>query len=313
MIKDRKNISIVIPVFRNEKAITVTFEKLNELFSGLNYEFDIIFINDGSDDGSLEELVLLHNKHIDKIKLISFSRNFGQVAAITAGFERVSGDAVIMMSADLQEPVSLITGMIGEWENGNKIVICHRTDREDSVVANISSSIFYRFMHYVNPKMPRGGFDFLLLDKIALKHLLCIKEKNRFLQGDILWLGFKSSFIPYKRLKRDIGKSQWTLSKKLKYLIDGFISTSHLPIRVMSLMGILFSIAGFLYGGVIVVERILNNSPFQGYAPIMILILITGGLNMLMLGLVGEYLWRIYDESRSRPNFIIDEEYGFDN
>ena len=301
-------LSFVIPVFRNEGSIKPTFEKLSDLVKSLNINYEFIFINDGSDDNSLGELIDLHQQ--DKnVKVISFSRNFGQVAAVIAGLKEVTGDAAVSMSADLQEPITLIENMIDRWKAGNEIVICHRVDREDSFIANNASKVFYKLMKYVNPKMPKGGFDFLLIDKKAVNVLNQIDERNRFFQGDILWLGFNTSFIPYSRLKRTIGKSQWTLSKKLKYFIDGLLNTSYIPIRLMSLIGIGISFLGFIYAIVIAYNRFINNTPFDGWAPIMITILIVGGLIMLMLGIIGEYVWRTYDETRKRSIYIIKDKF----
>lgn len=301
-------LSFVIPVYRNEGSILPTYHKLYDLVQSLCLDYEIIFVNDGSDDNSLNELIALHEND-SNVKVVSFSRNFGQVPALIAGWKEVSGDTVISMSADLQEPIELVEEMIEKWKSGNEIVICHRNDREDSFIANKASLVFYKLMKYVNPKMPKGGFDFLLVDKKALEVLNQIDERNRFFQGDILWLGFNTAFIPYTRLKRTIGKSQWTLSKKLKYFLDGLLNTSYLPIRVMSLLGIVFSLLGFIYAIVIAYNRLLNNTPFDGWAPIMILILIIGGLIMLMLGIIGEYVWRTYDETRKRPVYIIKDKF----
>lgn len=305
-------ISFVIPVFRNAGSILPTHEKLLALLTPLQLEHEFIFVNDGSDDNSIEELMELHKKN-SGVKVISFSRNFGQVAAIIAGLKEVSGDAVVIMSADLQEPIALIGEMISKWEAGNEIVIGHRMDREDGFIANKASTIFYKLMRHVNPKMPKGGFDFMLIDKKALQALNQIDERNRFFQGDILWLGFNTAFIPYTRLKRTIGKSQWTLAKKLKYFIDGLLNTSYIPIRLMSLLGICLSFFGFLYAIIIAYNRFIHNTPFTGWAPIMILILIIGGLIMLMLGIIGEYVWRTYDETRKRPLYIIKDKFIKEN
>lgn len=300
-------ISFVIPVFRNEGSLSITYQKILNLTDALNLDYELIFINDGSDDNSLFELKELHNKD-RKVKIISFSRNFGQVAAIIAGLKEVTGNCVISMSADLQEPISLIESMILKWKEGNEIVICHRNDREDGFIANNTSKLFYNLIKLSNPKMPKGGFDFLLIDKKAVAVLNTIDERNRFFQGDILWLGFTVSFIPYNRIKRTIGVSQWTLSKKIKYFIDGLLNTSYIPIRLMSLIGICTSLIGFLYAFIIFYNRLFNNTPFNGWAPIMITILIIGGFIMIMLGIIGEYVWRTYDETRKRPIYIIKEK-----
>lgn len=301
-------LSFVIPVFRNEGSILLTYEKLIGLLTPLQMEAEFVFVNDGSDDNSIQELLELHKKD-SAVKVISFSRNFGQVAAVIAGLKEVTGDGVVVMSADLQEPIELVGEMISKWKAGNEIVIGHRIDREDGFIANTASTIFYKLMRQVNPKMPKGGFDFMLIDKMALEVLNQIDERNRFFQGDILWLGFNTAFIPYTRLKRTIGKSQWTLAKKLKYFIDGLLNTSYVPIRLMSLLGICFSFLGFLYAIVIAYNRFINNTPFNGWAPIMILMLIIGGLIMLMLGIIGEYVWRTYDETRKRPLYVVKEKF----
>ncbi|WP_324691358.1 glycosyltransferase family 2 protein [Flavobacterium cheonhonense] len=303
--------SFVIPVFRNEGSITPTYEKITGLMHKLSLDYEFVFVNDGSDDNSMQELTALHEND-SKVKVLSFSRNFGQVPAIIAGMKEVTGAAAVSMSADLQEPIELIENMISKWQSGNEIVIGHRVDREDSFIANKASAVFYSLMKYVNPKMPKGGFDFLLIDQKAIAVFNQIDERNRFFQGDILWLGFSVAFIPYSRLKRTIGKSQWTLSKKLKYFIDGLLNTSYIPIRLMSLLGIIISFFGFLYAIVIAYNRFINNTPFEGWAPIMILILIIGGLIMLMLGIIGEYVWRTYDETRKRPLYIIKDKLAKD-
>ena len=304
-------ISFVIPVFRNEGSIVPTYDALRALAEKLSIGYEFVFVNDGSDDGSLAQLIQLHEADA-RVKVISFSRNFGQVPGIVAGMCEATGDAAVVMSADLQEPIALIEEMIAKWKAGNEIVVCHRMDREDGFIANNTSRIFYRMIKYANPKMPDGGFDFVLMGRKAIVAFNAIDERNRFFQGDVLWLGFDTAFIPYQRLKRTIGKSQWTFSKKLKYFIDGLLNTSYIPIRLISLLGMCFSIIGFLYALVIAYNRIINNTPFVGWAPIMITLLIIGGLIMLMLGIIGEYVWRTYDETRKRPLYIIKDKFSKD-
>jgi dolichol-phosphate mannosyltransferase len=305
-------ISFILPVFRNEGSIRITCSKIEELFHYKlqTFDFEIVLVNDGSDDGSWAEILEITSVN-ERIKALSFSRNFGQVAAMIAGARYAKGNAAVFMSADLQDPVELIEEMIQEWQNQkSEIVICYRTDREDSISSKLTSAIFYRFMKIANPKMPEGGFDYVLLDRKPLDVFTEIDERNRFFQGDILWMGFNIKFIPYKRLKRTIGKSQWNFSKKLKYFIDGSLNTSYIPIRFMSMIGMATAIIGFIYAFVVAYTRFINKVPFKGYAPIVILLLIIGGLIMIMLGIIGEYLWRVYDETRKRPIYIIKEKLG---
>jgi len=306
-----KLLSFIIPVFRNQGSIYITCDKIKDLMSSdhSNLDFEILLVNDGSDDGSWNEIKDICSAD-SRIKALSFSRNFGQVPAIIAGAQHCKGDAAVIMSADLQDPISLISDMVISWKAASEIVICYRIDREDSILANLISAIFYKFMKIANPTMPRGGFDFVLLDRAAINVFANLEERNRFFQGDILWMGFNIKFLPYKRLKRTIGKSQWSFGKKLKYFIDGSVNTSYLPIRFMSVAGTITAFVGFLYALFVVYARIVNQVPFKGYAPIVILLLVIGGMIMLMLGIIGEYLWRIYDETRKRPVYILKEKIG---
>jgi glycosyltransferase involved in cell wall biosynthesis len=308
-------ISFILPVFRNEGSIKITCLKIEALFhvSVNSFDYEIILVNDGSDDGSWSEILEITAIN-ERVKALSFSRNFGQVPAMIAGARHATGNAAVFMSADLQDPVELIEEMIHEWQNKkSEIVICYRTDREDSIAAKLTSAIFYRFMKIANPKMPEGGFDYVLIDRKPLDVFAAIDERNRFFQGDILWMGFNIKFIPYKRQKRTIGKSQWNFSKKLKYFIDGSLNTSYLPIRFMSTIGISTALLGFVYAFVVAYARFINKVPFKGYAPIVILLLIIGGLIMIMLGIIGEYLWRVYDETRNRPIYVIQNRINLEN
>lgn len=306
-IEARPDVSFVLPVFRNAGSLWPSYHRIIELTKRLRISYEIIFVNDGSDDGSLEELFQIHNAD-EKVAIISFSRNFGQVAAINAGFKRAKGKCCLLQSADLQDPIEKVEEMIKQWQQGQQIVICYRADREDSWFARFSSAFFYRLIKIGVPNMPKGGFDFLLLDRKPLEVYNQVNERNRFFQGDILWLGFKTVFIPYSRQKRTIGKSQWKFSKKLKYFIDGWLNTSYIPIRMMSILGIFTAFTGFLYALIIVYKRLFWDVPFLGWAPLMIAILLVGGIIMMMLGIIGEYVWRTYDESRKRPEYIIDFE-----
>jgi dolichol-phosphate mannosyltransferase len=305
----KKIVSLIIPVYRNEGSIKMTFTKIIEVFENSipNYEPEFVFIDDGSDDGSLKEIREIKPLY-HRTQIISFSRNFGQTSAVIAGFRKCKGEMGVLISADLQDPPELIEKMIQSCERGNKIVICHRVNREDSLLSSLTSKLFYSLMHFANSRIPKGGFDFVLITRQVIDVFNKLDERNRFFQGDILWLGFPIQFIPYNRVQRKIGKSQWSFAKKFKYFIDGLLNTSYLPIRAMSAVGIIFSLIGFFYAFVILYLRLINDVPFKGYAVIVTLILSIGGLIMLMLGIIGEYLWRTYDETRKRPIYIINEE-----
>lgn len=304
-----KLISICFAVYQNQGALTILYDKIiSEVVAVFpQHEFEFIFVNDGSKDQSLQELIDLKKRTGDsRIKIISFSRNFGQMSAILAGWHYAKGDAVINMSADLQDPPAQCVPMIQEWEAGNEIVISYRNSHGTSRAKKVTSRIFYRMLL---PNVPPGGFDFALLGRKAMKAINSIKERNRFYQYDILWAGFSVKFIPYEKLERTIGKSQYNFFKRFNNFKIAFINVSYLPLRLMSVLGICFAVAGFLYSISIIYAYFYNGTPFQGWAPIMILLLIIGGLIMLMLGVLGEYIWRIFDEVKQRPVYIVDEEY----
>jgi dolichol-phosphate mannosyltransferase len=303
-----KRISFVIPVYRNERAVTITYRQIREVMASAlaHYAYEIVFVDDGSDDGSLAELMAIRDADAN-VRVVSFTRNFGQMAAILAGFRQATGDALIQLSADLQDPISLVPQMIAEYERGAEVVACHREHREDPLSRRVSSRALYSILRMSQPQIPPGGFDYLLVDRKVVDAFNAVDVRNRFFQGDILWFGYKTTFIPYTRPRRTIGRSQYTFAKKLKNSIDAILDSSYLPIRFISLVGVVTALLGFLYAIDIVYGRLRHDIPFTGWAPIMILILIIGGLLMLMLGIIGEYVWRIYDEVKGKPNYVIRE------
>ena len=303
-------ISICFAVYQNEGSLTLLYDKIvRELETNFpQHGFELLFVNDGSKDNSLNELLQIKKTTgDDRIKIISFSRNFGQMAAILAGWHHAKGDAVINMAADLQDPPEQCVLMIKEWERGNDIVISYRNSHNTSIINKITSRIAYKLLL---PTVPSGGFDFVLLGRNAMDAVNSVRERNRVYQYDILWAGFNVKFIPYDKLRRPIGKSQYGLVKRFGNFMIAFISVSYLPLRLMTFSGFSFALAGFLYSISIIRAYFLHGTPFQGWAPIMILLLVIGGLIMVMLGVLGEYIWRIYDEVKQRPNYVIKAKIG---
>ncbi len=306
----RKTISFVIPVFRNERALTVTYQRIAGVLASdlASYDYEFVFVDDGSDDNSLNELLEIRSGD-PKVRIISFTRNFGQMAAIQAGLKAAGGDLVLHLSADLQDPVELIPQMVREHERGAEVAICYRAERADKLTSRITSRLFYGIVRLSFPQIPAGGFDYVLMDRRVVDAFNRLEVRNRFFQGDILWLGYRTTFIPYTRAKRTIGRSQYTLAKRLKNSLDAILDSSYLPIRFISLVGLITALLGFLYAINIAYWRLRHSTPFPGWAPIMIVLLIVGGLLMVMLGLIGEYVWRIYDEVKGKPNYVIRETY----
>jgi glycosyltransferase involved in cell wall biosynthesis len=305
-----KRLSFVIPVYRNERAVSISYEHVRHVCTTelTRYSYEIVFVDDGSDDGSLEELLGIRDRD-PNVRVVSFTRNFGQMAAILAGLKQATGDVVVQLSADLQDPISLVPQMIAAYEKGSEVVACHREHREDGLSSRLTSRLLYAILRLSFPQIPAGGFDYLLLDRKVVDAFNAVDVRNRFFQGDILWFGYTTTFIPYTREKRPIGRSQYTFAKRLKNSIDAILDSSYLPIRFISLVGVITALAGFLYAVDIVYARLRHNVPTTGWAPIMILILVIGGVLMLMLGIIGEYVWRIYDEIRGKPNYVVRKTF----
>lgn len=306
----KKLISVVIPVFQNRETLAETCAQVlfvrEENFPHL--ELEIIFVDDGSKDGSWDELLRVQSENQKYVNLVKLSRNFGQVSAILAGYEAARGEAVITLSADLQDPVRIMAQMISHWEKGQEIVIAHRESREDGVMATLFSRVAYGFARKGNALIPAGGFDYLLLSHRAVKLLCSFNSSHRFFQGDVLSIGLPTTFIPYARECRKYGKSGWSFSKKFKYLIDLILDSSYLPIRLMSSMGFLTASVGSAYALLIIYSWCRHQTPFSGWAPIMIILLVVSGLIMMMLGIIGEYIWRIYDDIKQKPLYVVEKK-----
>ncbi|MFZ5571362.1 MAG: glycosyltransferase family 2 protein [Thermodesulfobacteriota bacterium] len=302
--------SIIIPVYYNEGSLAKTFDILKKEVIGRNPDLtaEIIFIDDGSGDNSFQEMTELKNAAPQLVRLIKFTRNFGQLQAIMAGFKLARGKCVINISADLQDPPELINEMIYyHFQEHREIVICTREARDESFFRRVTSQLFYSIMKRLSfPNMPQKGFDFVLLSDKVKQVILNSRESNAFFQGQILWTGYSIHFIPYVRRRREIGKSRWTFGKKIKYLIDGVMSYSYFPIRMMSVIGAITALIGFGYAFVIFTAWLFAGGSVKGWAPLMIAILVLSGVQMLMIGIVGEYLWRTLDQVRERQPYIID-------
>ena len=305
-----KKISVVIPVYNNEGSLKILYDRLVSTIKGYNnsFSYELIFINDGSKDKSFSVLKTIQESDASVV-LINFSRNFGQMAGILAGWKYATGDAVINISADLQDPPEQIEKMLLEWENKNEIVINYRESRDDEVSSALTSKLAYKLFRYSLPNLPPGGFDYALLDRKAMDAINSITEKNRFYQGDILWIGFTIKYLPYIRQKREHGKSAYNFVKRFGNFMTAFLNVSYFPIRLMSFMGFLTATTGFIYSLTILFAYYFHKTPFQGWAPIMMILLIVGGMLMIMLGIIGEYIWRIYDEVKYKPNYIIKDIY----
>lgn len=305
--------SIVVPVYHNEGTLTALHEALLREVAARRpqADFEIIYVDDGSRDGSLAELLRIKAADPQRVRVVKFSRNFGQVAAIMAGYRLAVGRCVVNISADLQDPPQLIHEMLENFfTHGYEVVICHRAARDESLFRSITSRVSYSVIKRLSfPDMPPGGFDFVLLSERVKRILLEMDEANAFWQAQILWTGFPRKLIPYTRQRRPLGRSRWSFGRKLKYFIDGIMGYSYLPIRLISLMGVVVALLGLGYAAVVAYERLVGRIPVKGWAPLVILILVLSGVQMLMLGVIGEYLWRVLDQVRHRRPYLIERIY----
>lgn len=304
-----KKISIIIPTYYNELNIRKTYNELEEvvLKNLKKYNYELIFVDDGSKDNTVKEIEKVMENH-KNIKLVTLSKNFGSHSAILAGLSVCTGDVASFISSDLQDPPSIILQMLEKWENGNQAVIAVRKDREESIIQKFFSNTYYKIMQKIAiDNMPNGGFDCFLIDRKVINVLVEMKEKNTSLMGLILWSGFKLDKIYYVRKKREDGKSGWTLKKKFKYFTDSIISFSFFPIKCISYIGFLFFFISMIALIVIFSQKLFGNISIPGYTTIALILLMSSGLILLTLGIIGEYLWRIFDSVRTRPTFIIDE------
>jgi dolichol-phosphate mannosyltransferase len=309
MSRIKKVVSLCYAVYQNAGSLEELYlrsrKAMEENFAELEVEF--VFVNDGSTDGSLKELLALKSKHADdRIKIINFTRNFGQVAAILAGWAEAAGDAVINLAADLQDPPEQCVPMVREWLAGHDVVISYRRTHVSSELNKVTSKLAYRMLL---PEIPDGGFDFTLLSRRAVQAMLQLRDRNRFYQHDVLWIGFDPVFLPYEKQERRKGRSQWGFLKRLNYFLTCYVNVSYTPLRLMALLGLAFAGAGVAYSFLIAYMFFQHRTPFEGWAPIMILLLIIGGLIMSMLGVIGEYLWRIFDEAKARPSYLVKERF----
>ncbi len=310
-ISSVKKISILVPVYFNELSLPSLFEELLAVEATLrqkNIEMELLFVDDGSGDDSLQELFKIKRRR-PATKIIKLTRNFGAVHATNAGFQFVTGDCFIVIAADLQDSIELIPSLVDKWLQGSKFVICKRTRRHDPVLSRLFASVFYRLVRFfVIENFPQRGYDLALMDRALLPYM---QNTSKNINPPLFayWLGFQPEVVLYERKKRAFGKSRWTFRRKVKLFLDSLLGFSVAPIRMISLIGVLVSLASFGYGVWIIVSALRGKTIVQGFATIVTITSLLLGLVIIMLGVIGEYVWRIFDEINKRPESVIDEIY----
>ncbi|MCQ9328033.1 glycosyltransferase family 2 protein [Pelistega suis] len=299
-------ISLVVPVFNEQDAIPIFIQKISELNYLRNYDIELIFINDGSLDNT-EQIILNLSREYSFIKVLNFSRNFGKESALFAGLEYSSGDVVIPIDVDLQDPIELIPEMISEYKNGYDVILAKRKERKsDSFWKRKSAEYFYRLHNKLsNPKIEENVGDFRLMSRRVVDSVISLPEKNLFMKGILSWVGFNTKVIEYSRKERSAGITKFNGWKLWNLALEGITSFSTIPLRVWTYIGLSISSLSFLYIIFIIFKKIFWGESVLGYPSLMVVILFMGGVQLIGIGILGEYIGRIYIETKNRPRYIL--------
>ena len=306
--------SIILPSYNEEGNLSELHQRLSAIAREIpGHDFEFIFVDDCSQDRTADILLDIAITD-DRVKTIRFARNCGSHAAVAAGLQFCKGDVAIMLAADLQDPPEIIQQLLLEWEKGSKVVWGVRDRREGENFFTIACSRFFYFLmnRLTDVSQPPTGADVFLIDRAVIEAFKKSPEKNTSVYMLIAWLGYSQTYITYVKEARHAGVSKWTTSKRLKLFFDSLISFSYVPLRFMSLVGAISAFAGLLYSLVVFINA-LGGIPVQGWATLMIVVLLMGGFQMIMMGTLGEYLWRTYDETRGRPRYVIEKNTLLDS
>lgn len=304
-----KRITLLVPCYNEQEALPLFYEEINRILKELEekYDFEILFVNDGSKDGTLEIIKNL-SKNDSRIRYIDLSRNYGKEIGMLAGFDYATGDCVITIDADLQEPPQVIPEMIEKWENGASDVYGKRRKRRQSLTKKFTSRIYHRILSNVSDvDLSDDAGDFRLLDRKCIDALKSMRESQRYTKGMYAWIGFKKDYVDYDISPRVAGITKWTLPRLIHLAMDGLMSHSVLPLRLASYTGLIVSLGAFCYLVYVIVKTVIWGEPVAGYPSLMAVILFLGGFILLALGIIGEYLGRIFMETKQRPVYFVNE------
>src|SRR3990167_812689 len=314
VIKDKSiHISCVVPVYNEQEVISSFIQELAAAMRELSNHFEIIVVDDGSRDQSIEKIQALPKDC--RVKLLGLSRNFGKEAALTAGIEHAQGDVVILLDADFQHPVEVLQSFLQKWAEGYDMVYCERQDREiESVIKRNSARLFYWVMQKItNINIPNNAGDFRLMDKKIVEAIKKFPERTRFMKGLYAWVGYKTIGVPYEVRERAGGKSSWGFSRLTELAITGITSFSDVPLRVWGLIGFMISLASLIYAIYIVTVTMIFGADLPGFPTLVVAIMFLGGIQLLSIGILGEYIARIFTEVKQRPKYLVSTKVGFDD
>ena len=305
-------ISVVVPVFNEEALIHESYSRLKAVMDGLDEPYELIFVNDGSRDAT-PCIIRSICESDTNVRLIDFARNFGHQTAITAGMDYASGDAVIVIDADLQDPPEVIPEMIAKWREGFDVVYGQRAKRKgETLFKRFTSAAFYRVLQKLTDvDIPVDTGDFRLIDRKVCDALKLVKERNRYVRGIISWLGFRQTGVEFVREKRFAGETKYPLKKMLRFAFDAITSFSYKPLKLATYVGVTVSLGGFAYLLFVLYLKLFTDSTVTGWASMMAVNLFFNGVVLMMLGIIGEYIGRIYDEAKGRPLYVVREELNF--
>jgi polyisoprenyl-phosphate glycosyltransferase len=306
-------VTIVIPVYNEAEVLPTLYDRLTRVLEGLVESYEIIFVNDGSQDDSA--LFLRDFQARDaRVKFLNFSRNFGHQIAITAGLDYSSGQAVVVMDADLQDPPEVIPQLIEQWHKGYDVVFAVRAKRQgEGLFKRATAAIFYRLFRYMTAtEIPLDAGDFRLMSRRAVEALQSIRERNRFIRGLAGWIGFRQTSVTYVRDVRQAGETKYPLKKMLRFALNGLMSFSLVPLQLASYLGFLISSIGFFYIVYAIGLKLFTDQVVLGWTSVMVAVLFLGGVQLVSLGIIGEYIGRIYEEVKQRPLYVVDEAKGFE-
>lgn len=304
---NKPELSIIIPMKDEQDGVGALFARLLPILDGLSMPFEVICVNDGSLDNTVAALVG-HQRDRSEIVVVDLSRNFGKEAALTAGIAQASGEAIIPLDADLQDPPELIPKMVAKWQAGAEVVLAVRSKREsDTPFKRATANAFYSIINRMSEiSIPRNAGDFRLMTRPVIDALLSLPERNRFNKGLFAWLGFRAEIVEYERPERQIGHTKWAYKKLWSFALDGITAFSSLPIRIWTYVGLAFAAGAVLYGLVMIYRALLlGNIDVPGYASLMVAILFSTGAILTGMGVIGEYISRIYVEVKQRPLYIV--------
>lgn len=311
---DPVEVSIVVPVYNEEENLDVLFTRLLTVLDALGTSYEIVCVNDGSRDNTLNGLIAYHDRY-PRIKVVNLSRNFGKDIALTAGIDHARGMAVIPIDADLQDPPELIAEMVNKWREGYDVVYASRRVRlGESWFKRFTAGSFYRVMNRLsNFPIPPNTGDFRLLDRRVVESIQKMPERNRFMKGLFAWVGYKQTAILFDREPRYQGQTKWNYWKLWNFALDGITSFSLVPLKVWTYVGLSIAFPSLLYAIYLIVRTIVFGIDVPGYASIMVSVLFLGGIQLLTLGIIGEYIGRVYEEVKGRPLYLVRDRYGFDD